>query len=42
MLADLEEEQRNDVVHTMFKRAVTPGEVLIRQGCDSWTSDVHA
>ena len=30
--ADLEEEQRNDVVHTMFKRVVTPGEVLIRQG----------
>lgn len=32
LFADLEEEQRDDVVHTMFKRAVTPGETLIRQG----------
>ena len=29
-LADLEEEQKNDVVHVMFKRTVVPGEVLIR------------
>lgn len=28
---DLEEEQKNDVVHTMFKRTVMPGEVIIRQ-----------
>lgn len=32
LFADLEEEQRDDVVHTMFKRAVTPGETLIREG----------
>ena len=28
--ADLEEEQRDDVVHVMFRRPVVPGEVLIR------------
>ena len=27
---DLEEEQKNDVVHVMFKRMVVPGEILIR------------
>ena len=29
--ADLEEEQKNDVVHVMSKRSGVPGEVLIRQ-----------
>ncbi len=28
--AGLEEEQKDDVVHVMFKRSVVPGEILIR------------
>lgn len=41
-LADLEEEQKNDVVHTMFKRPVVPGEMLIRQGVSRTAFGYHS